>query len=150
VEGVMIVRKSIPIQAPPAEIWPYLVEPGKIMQWCITFRKFEYTGEQQAGVGTKIHIEEQAAGPLMKMEFETSEWVENAKVAITKTAGNMPKSYTQEWVIEPENGGSHFTFQEEVVMPYGFIGRIIESFAKSSSESTVDKMLQILKSEVES
>ena len=146
----MIVRMSIPIQASPDEIWPYLVEPGKIMLWCITFKKFEYLGEQQGGVGTKIYIEEKAAGPLMKMEFETTEWAENSKVMIKKTAGDMPKSYTQEWMIQPENGGSQFTFQEEIVMPYGFIGGLIERVVKGSSENTVDKMLKILKREVES
>ena len=37
----MKVQNSIEIAAPPEKVWPFLVEPGKIMKWCITFRKFE-------------------------------------------------------------------------------------------------------------
>jgi uncharacterized protein YndB with AHSA1/START domain len=54
----MIVQQSIHIDAPPEQIWPYMVEPDKIMKWCLTFLKFEYTGDQHEGVGTPIYIEE--------------------------------------------------------------------------------------------
>jgi len=41
----MRVERSVEIAAPPEKIWPFLVEPEKILEWCITFEKFEYTGE---------------------------------------------------------------------------------------------------------
>ena len=42
----MKVEKSVEIAAPLEKIWPYMVEPEKILQWVVTFQKFEYTGEQ--------------------------------------------------------------------------------------------------------
>ena len=48
----MKVQKSIEIAAPPDKVWPFLIEPEKILEWCITFLKLEYTGEQRSGVGT--------------------------------------------------------------------------------------------------
>ena len=47
----MRVQRSIEIAAPPERIWPFLVEPEKIRQWCITFQKLEYTGDQRSGMG---------------------------------------------------------------------------------------------------
>ena len=55
----MKVQKSIDITVSPDKIWPFFVEPEKVMQWCITFRKYEYTNKQYYGVGTPIYIEEQ-------------------------------------------------------------------------------------------
>ena len=37
----MRVQRSIEIAAPPAKIWPFLVEPEKVLKWCITLEKFE-------------------------------------------------------------------------------------------------------------
>jgi uncharacterized protein YndB with AHSA1/START domain len=145
----MKVKKSIKIKAPPERIWPYLTDPEKIMQWCITFRDFRYTSDQQAGVGTPVFIEEKAAGPVMQMDFSVVEWTENEVVALRKVSGNMPKNYEQRWYIEAQNGESKFTFSEEIQLPWGFFGRLLESVMKGNSEKTIDKMLQILKNEVE-
>ena len=145
----MKVKKSIEIKAPPERIWPYLTDPEKIMQWCITFRDFRYTTDQQTGVGTPIFIEEKAAGPVMQMDFSVVEWTENEVVALRKVSGNMPKNYEQRWHIDAQNGESKFTFSEEIQLPWGFIGRLIESVGQGSSEKMVDEMLKILKKLVE-
>ena len=57
----MRVQKAIEIVAPPEKIWPFLVEPDKILKWCITFRKFEYPGEQRQGVGTPYTLRKKPA-----------------------------------------------------------------------------------------
>ena len=95
----MKIQRSIEIAAPPEKIWPFLVEPEKILQWCITFIKFEYTAEKRTGVGATFYLEEKAGGPLMKLNFKIIEWLKNEKIAFsgrvrgfqresTKRAGN--------------------------------------------------------------
>jgi uncharacterized protein YndB with AHSA1/START domain len=145
----MRVKKSINIKAPAERIWPYLTEPDKIMQWCITFRDFKYTSDQRAGVGIPVFIEEKAAGPVMQMDFSVIEWIENEVVAIRKVSGSMPKNYEQRWHIEAQNGENKFTFFEEIQMPWGFIGKLLESVGQGTSEKTVDEMLKKLKQLVE-
>jgi uncharacterized protein YndB with AHSA1/START domain len=142
----MKVHKSIEIAAPPEKIWPFLVEPEKILQWCITFIKFEYTSEQHSGVGTTFYLEEKAGGPLMKLHFRITEWVENKKVAFSMTSGNFVKGYEQNWSVETTPSGSRFTFMEEIKLPYGIIGKIMGLFAQRGSQATVGKMLPKLKS----
>jgi len=142
----MKVQKSIEIAAPPDKVWPFLVEPEKILQWCITFRKFEYTGEQRSGVGTALYVEEKASGPLMKLNFVVKEWEQNKKLAFNMTSGNFVKGYEQTWTVDATPPGSRFTFIEQVRLPYGVIGKVMELFARRGSEATVKEMLAKLKS----
>lgn len=142
----MKVQKSIGIEAPPEKIWPFLVEPDKMLKWCITFIKFEYNSEQRSGVGTTFYLEEKAGGPLMKLNMRITEWVENERVAFSLISGNFVKGYEQSWTVEATPSGSTFTFIEEVALPYGIIGKIMGLFAKRGSEATVGKMLPKLKS----
>jgi uncharacterized protein YndB with AHSA1/START domain len=142
----MKVHRSIEIEAPPEKIWPFLVEPDKILKWCITFIKFEYTNEQRSGVGGTFYLEEKAGGPLMKLNFRITEWIKNKRIAFSMTSGNFVKDYNQSWTVETAPSGSKFTFMEEVTLPYGIIGKIMEFFGQSGSEATVGKMLPRLKS----
>ena len=145
----MKIHKSIEIKAPPEKICPFLVEPDKILQWCITFIKFEYTGEKRSDVGTTFYLEEKAGGPLMKLNFRIIEWIKNERVAFSMTSGNFVKGYEQSWTVESIPTGSRFTLGEQVKLPYGIIGKFMGLFAKRGSETTVEKMLPKLKSLVE-
>lgn len=142
----MKVQKSIDIAATPNKIWPFLVEPEKVLQWCITFRKYEYTNKLYSGVDTPIYIEEQAGGPLMKMNFKITDCKDNERLSLQMVSGTGVKAYNQSWSLEPIPSGSRFTFQEEVTLPFGVLGRLLGSIMEGSSAATVDKMLARLKS----
>ena len=143
----MRVQRSIDIAAEPEKIWPFLVEPEKILKWCITFQKFEYTGEKRNSVGTTFYLEEKAGPmPLMKLNFVVTEWVENERLAFRMTSGSWLKSYEQGWTVRANPAGSRFTFIEDVELPLGIIGKLVGVVGQLSSAATVKKMLVILKS----
>jgi uncharacterized protein YndB with AHSA1/START domain len=150
-EQKMIVQKSIHINSSKEDIWLFLTDPEKIKQWCTTFKEFRYTSEEKSGPGTSFYVEEKVDGPLplMQIDFSATEWVENEGISFSQVSESLLKSYSQEWKIDPHNSGSKFTFKEEIQMPFGFIGRILEAVAKGSSEATVEKMLTRLKDLVE-
>jgi len=141
----MKIQKAIEINAPPEKIWQFFVEPEKVLQWCITFKKFEYTGNQRSGKGTLLYIEEEAGGRLSKMQFEVIEWKENEKLAIRMVSGGNYKSYEQCFSVEPTPSGSKVSFMEEIVLPYGVIGKLIGAIAQGMSNANVDKMFAKLK-----
>ena len=141
----MRIEKSIEIGAPPEKIWPFFTKSEKILKWCITFKKFEYTGEQRSGVGTPLYIEEEV-GPLMQLNCEVTEWVENERLSFRMTSGTALKSYEQRWTLEPTVSGSTFTFMEEFKLPFGILGSFMEMMGKGRSEAYVDEMLGKLKS----
>jgi uncharacterized protein YndB with AHSA1/START domain len=144
-EGQMRVQKSIEIAAPPEKVWPFFVEPEKVLQWCMTFKRFEYTGNQRAGVGTPLYIEEQAGGGLTKMQFEVTEWKENEKLALRMVSGASYGCYDQQWSLERSPSGSRFTFMEEIELPFGVIGKLLGLVAQRMSLATVGKMEAKLK-----
>ena len=145
----MRVQKAIDITAPPERIWPFFVEPEKVLQWYSTFKRFDYTSNQHSGVGTPIYIEEQAVGPMMKLHFECTEWKENEKLALQMVSGSGVKSYKQVWSLERIPSGSRFTFMEEIEFPYGIIGKLMGLIGQRMSEATVSKIQLKLKSLVE-
>jgi uncharacterized protein YndB with AHSA1/START domain len=131
----MKAQKSIEISAPPERIWPFFVEPDKVMQWCITFKKFEYTSVQRSGVGTPIFVEEQAGGSLMKIHFEAVDWEENKKIAWKMVSGSGVKAYLQSWSIEIIPSGSRFSFMEEIDLQSGILGKIMLPKLKGLAEA---------------
>jgi uncharacterized protein YndB with AHSA1/START domain len=137
---------SIEIAAPPEKIWPYLVEPEKILEWYFPLEEFQYTSEQRAGVGTTFYYVEASPVGSVKLNFTVTEWVENRRIAFRMTSGDFLKAAEQSWTVEPTPSGSMFTFDEEGEFPYGLIGKLMALFARMGSQANVRKMLTRLKS----
>jgi uncharacterized protein YndB with AHSA1/START domain len=142
----MKVQRSIEIAAPPEKIWPFLVEPEKILKWFNLLRKFEYTGDKRSGVGTTFYYEEKSGGQLMKLNYAVTEWIENKKLAFSVTSGSLKKD-DQVWSIEATPSGSRFTMFEDLEMPMGIIGKIIGAlFGGMMIGKNMEKILANLRS----
>ena len=145
----MKIKRSIEIAVPPDKIWPFLIEPEKILKWFSLLQKFEYTSEQRSGAGTSFYYEEKSGGRLMKLNYAVTEWVENERLAFGLTSGPLKRD-DQIWSIEVAPSGSRFTLAEDVEMPWGIIGKIIgELFAGSMIAKNLEKILANLKKLVE-
>ena len=124
----MKAQGSIVINAPPEKIWPYLVEPEKVLSWSSTYKKFEYVGDQHSGVGTRIYIEEKAGGPLMKINFEAIEWEENKTLVLRMASGTGVKSYKQTYRMEKKDFRylvphySYLDLHQHFIFPKNFSG----------------------------
>ena len=113
-----------------------------MLKWIITFRKFEYTGEQHSGVGTPFYVEEKAGPtPLMKINFKVTEWVENERLAYSMISGSGVKRYEISETIEATTAGSKFTFMENVELPWGIVGKILESVGRRTAEGHIQECL---------
>jgi hypothetical protein len=141
----MKIHRTIEIAAPGKRIWPFLVEPVKILKWCYPAKKFDRTSEQDAGLGTTFYFEERAAGRLMKLNFIVTEWAVNESVAFKMTSGNFVKGYEQRYLIETTPTGSRCTCYEDVSLPYGILGQFALLFRRRFSEGLLDVMLGKLK-----
>ena len=141
----MRIHRSIEIAAPAGKIWPFLVEPEKILRWCSPATKVERTGDQNGGAGTSFYFEERAIGRLMKLHFVVTEWVVNERLAFKMTTGNFVNEYEQRYTIETIDSGSRCTCFEDVKLPYGTLGQIALLFRRRSSEGLLKAMLGRLK-----
>ena len=145
----MSVQKRIEIEASPGELWPFLTEPEKILEWYAPLQRFEYTSEQKGGVGAPFRFEHKTPVGTLELDCVVTEWVENEVFAFRMTSGKVMKGYAERWTVETTPLGSRFTFREEVELPFGSIGRWIQPLAERSSGATVEEILARLKRQAE-
>ena len=145
----MEINRSIDIEAAPEEIWPFLVEPEKIVQWCFTLRSFEYTSQITNGIDASFTYREQGRFRSVKLNCTITEWIENKKITFEMTGGKGFKGYKETWMIEPCSDGSKFSFIQLSHLPFGILGKIMEPASRRRAEITVEEMLAKLKRLVE-
>ena len=141
----MKVEKSIEISAPPEKIWPFLVDPEKILMWFDSFKKCEYANEKTIGAGTAYYVEEKVPGPLRKINFRVTDWNENENLTLEMTSGKNVNSYEIRWNLKADNTGTAFHFVEEIGMPFGVIGKILGVLGQKTADRMVEGMLIKLK-----
>ena len=141
----MKIQKSIEIAASAENIWPFLVEPANIMKWCSTVKRILHTSEQRSGLRTPFYFEEKAVGRIMKLHFVVTEWVVNLSVSFKMTSGNFVKGYEQKYTLEPTPTGIRVTCFEDVILPFGILGKLVELFRRPISEAHLERMLVKLK-----
>jgi uncharacterized protein YndB with AHSA1/START domain len=141
----MKVKKSIEISAPPEKIWPFLVDPVKILMWFNSFKKCEYVSEKHTGAGTAYYIEEKVPGPLRKIDFEVTNWNENENLTLEMVSGKYVNSCEIRWNLKATKTGTAFHFLEEIGMPFGIIGKILGVLGQKTADRMVEGMLMKLK-----
>lgn len=141
----MRVDKSIEISAAPEKIWPFLVDPAKIVMWFDTFKRCEYAGEKRSGVGTTYYVEEKVPGPLRKINFEVIIWDENERLTLKMTSGKNVNTYEIRWNLKSAQSGTTFHFVEDIGMPFGIIGKILGAIGQRTADEMVESMLVKLK-----
>ena len=145
----MEINRSIEIEAGPEKIWPFLVEPEKIVQWCFTLQSFEYTSQISYGVDATFKYREQGRFHSVELNCIITEWIKNKKITFEMTGGKSFKGYKETWMIELCPDGSRFSFIQQSHLPFGILGKIMESVSRRRAEPIVDKMLARLKRLVE-
>jgi hypothetical protein len=145
----MMIYKRIELDAIPKKIWPFLVDPEKILKWCFTLKSFEYTSSQQGGKDATFRYIDKGAVHKVEVNCVITNWIENQLVSFKMTSGTYFKSYEGSWLIEPAQEKSTFCFEEKTKMPYGIIGKLVGIFSERRAAAVVDDMLKRLKSAVE-
>jgi uncharacterized protein YndB with AHSA1/START domain len=144
-----MIHKRIEINANPEKIWPFLVDPEKILKWCFTLESFEYTSSQKEGKGATFRYIDKGAVHKVEINCVIVKWIENQVISFRMTSGTHFKSYEGTWSIESVQRISTFCFEEKTKMPYGIIGKLVGIVSERRAAAVVDKMLERLKSSVE-
>lgn len=140
----MRVQMGVDIEAPPEQVWPFLVEPEKTMAWYTMLEKFEYTSEE-TGPDSTFYWEENVRGKIYWNHFRTTEWVENRVFAYEMTSSSFFKGYTERWAIEPTSTGCRFSFDDTLIFPYGAWGKVMGFFGERMARKSSQQNLQNLK-----
>lgn len=144
----MRVHMGIDLEAAPQAVWPYLTEPEKVMRWFDSLVVFEYTNGGP-GPEASFYWEEVVRGKTYSNHFRTTEWEPNRVFAYEMTESNFFKSYTERWEIVPTSSGCRFSFDDNLVFPYGPLGRVMGWFGERMARKSGAHILQNLKTLVE-
>jgi hypothetical protein len=144
-------QMSIDINAPRGKIWPYLIEPDKILQWYFELTKLEYVGNQTKSVGSILHIEEKIGISKLNINCVISDYRENELVKLEMISGDavFAKKIDQEWKIETAATGCRFVFDELIEPKWGAFGKLLVVLVKPVMRSNLRKMLAKLKNVTE-
>jgi uncharacterized protein YndB with AHSA1/START domain len=145
----MKVEKTIQISAAPEKVWPFLVEPEKIVQWFDSFKKCEITSDQHSGPGTTYYVEEKVPGPLRKISFKATAWEEGEKLTLKMVSGVNVSDYEIRFKLADSQAGTVFDFKEEVGMPFGPLGKLLGALGQKTADRMVENMLLKLKERCE-
>ena len=140
----MRLQKSIDITAAPEKIWPFLVEPAKIMSWFTLLRMFEYTGGRRSGPGTTFRYEEKTGPQVMKADYVVTEWSEPKRLVFVLTTGPLKRD-DQVWSLEATPSGTRFTMVEDFELHGGACGKILARVMSGMIGRRIEKIQLELK-----
>jgi len=129
-----IAEKSIEINAPPEKIWP-MIQWDRTPEWYPDWKKVEVTSKDKHKVGETVHINVEAAGMKTELDYETTELVENEKVAFRSTRKNFKA--TGFHGLSPTKNGTKVTIFADYELPYSVLGKLFDkvSFHRSMEKS---------------
>jgi uncharacterized protein YndB with AHSA1/START domain len=140
----MRMHMGIDIEAPPEIVWPYLVEPEKAMSWYTMLTVFDWTDEDR-GPGATFYWEEEVRGKTYWNHFRTTEWEPNRVFGWEMTESSFFKGYTERWSIEPTVAGCRFSFDDNLVFPYGVWGKVMGFFGEKMARKSSQQILENIK-----
>jgi uncharacterized protein YndB with AHSA1/START domain len=141
----MHVQESIEIAAPPEEIWSFMADPKRVLEWYFPWEEFEYTGDQQGGPGAALYFQERMGIRSVGLYCVVTDWVEQETIAFMMTEGPLLKRYAERWALEATPAGSRFTLALEAEFQGRIIDALVGPIAQRGSAANVEKMLTGLK-----
>jgi carbon monoxide dehydrogenase subunit G len=92
------------IARPPAEVFPWLIEPDKVRQWMTGLQVYQPLGAGPIIIGSRIRQELAVSGPQLKFELEVTR-LEPPSAAELRFEGSGFKA-VNEYTVTFANGGS--------------------------------------------
>jgi hypothetical protein len=128
------VVRLIEINASPEKIWP-MIQWDRTPEWYDDWKKVEWTSEEKNKVGSTVHIYVEAAGMKAELDYETTEIIENEKVAFRSIGKNF-KAIGFHGLTPTENG-AEVTIDATYELPYSILGKLIDKlrFRKAMEKS---------------
>ena len=131
------IEKSIEIKASPEKIWP-MIQWDRTPEWYPDWKKVEWTSKDKDKVGSTVHIYVEAAGMKTELDYETTEVIENEKVAFRSTSKNFKA--TGYHSLSPTKAGTKVTIFADYELPYSVLGKL---FNKVAFHRTMEKSFEV-------
>jgi uncharacterized protein YndB with AHSA1/START domain len=109
------VRGSVWLDASPESVWPYLVEPDKLIQWLTEMRHVEWLDEGPIGVGSRYYVNKEVRGQVRRYDTQVTRLEENRIYGFVSEASGF-SHVDGVWELVPEDSGCRFEMRETITL----------------------------------
>ena len=141
------VEKSIVINAPLEKVFAKFGDFEGWTEWSDPL-EVKITSKKRKGVGVTFHSVGMVVGTRTETDAEVTEWIENERIDIRSTAGNV--TFFGSNIFKPVTGGTEYTIVVNYELPYSILGKIIDKLVVSKeAEKSLESANQNLKNLLE-
>ncbi|WP_419840831.1 SRPBCC family protein [Candidatus Poriferisodalis sp.] len=141
----MSIEVSIDIPAPPQEVWDYAADLALNVEWMADAASIQFVTAQREGVGTQFDCVTKL-GPLRTTDrIEVTEWNPPHALGVEHRGA---VGGTGCFTLTPSNGGTRFTWTEELTLPWYFGSRLGLRPASAVLERVWRKNLRSLRARI--
>ncbi len=142
------IEKSIVINAPPEEVFAKFGDFEGWTEWSDPL-EVKITSKKRMGVGVTFYSVGKLVGRRTETDAEVTEWIENERIDIRSTAGNV--TFFGSNIFKPGAGGTEYTIVVNYEMAYSLLGKILDKLKVSKdAEKIIESANQNLKNLLES
>ena len=143
------IESSVVINASPEKVFAKISDFETAPEWNDSLKEHKITSEKRKGVGVTLHTVSMMSGTRMESDAEVTEWIENERITVRSTAGNV--TFFGSNILKPVPGGTELTMVANYEMPYSILGKIIDKLKVSKDvQKDIEKNNQNLKNLLES
>jgi carbon monoxide dehydrogenase subunit G len=118
----MQVRRSIVVPTRAEEVWSVLVDWERQADWMRDADRVEVLTPHREGVGVTVDVRTRVFGiPVFTERLEVLDWDPPSRLVI---AHRRFVGGTGKWALEPADGGTRFTWSEDVSLSVPVLGEL--------------------------
>lgn len=119
------VRTRIDIAAPPDVVWGIALDASRLADWVSIHRSFGHVDEGAARTGFRMDQTLSLRGAPFKVHW-TLAACDPPRRAHWHGKGPAGSHAETEYLLEPRDGGTRFSYRNEFHAPLGLVGRVAE------------------------
>lgn len=121
-DRTVYITTSVDIRGAPQVVWPYLVDWERLDRWMIEADSFRLVGDRREGVGVEAQARVRIAGITTHDRIRVVRWEPPWVLEMEHLGWVRGRGYIE--LTPAKEGGTTLFWREELVPPWGFVGRL--------------------------
>jgi uncharacterized protein YndB with AHSA1/START domain len=119
-----LVTATTRIDAPPADVWKFVMDPAALEQWVTIHRKLLHADSGPAKVGYTMDQQIHMRGVSLEVHWKLVE-CRPCELAVWEGRGPARSHARSEYALRPDGEGTRFDYRNEFRAPLGPLGALV-------------------------
>jgi uncharacterized protein YndB with AHSA1/START domain len=144
-----LVKASIHIAAPPADVWNLIMDPHSLGEWVTIHRKLLRADGGARRVGYTMDQQIHMRGVSLDVHWTLVD-CRSEELAVWEGRGPARSRAHSEYILKPEDGGTRFDYRNEFRAPLGPVGAVVSrALVGGMPEREAGRTLDLLRDHLE-